>query len=274
MALYAIGDIQGCDRELGALLEAIGFSARRDRLWFVGDLVNRGPDSAAVLRRIRGLGDAAVCVLGNHDLHFLAVALGKGRQRGGDTLDGLLRARDRKVLIDWLLARPLLHAEQDRLLLHAGLPPQWTAQIAVECAREFEHALQQGPERVFDSMYGDGPDLWSAGLGGAERLRFTVNCLTRLRYVDADGRLVLRFKDAPERSRSASLVPWFEAADRAWRGSKIVFGHWSTLGFFRDADVIGLDTGCVWGGSLTALRLDADDARPISVACAESAGGP
>ncbi len=268
MALYAIGDVQGCDRELGALLDEIGFAAGRDRLWFVGDLVNRGPDSAAVLRRIRGLGDAAVSVLGNHDLHFLAGAFGKGRLRGGDTLDDLLRAPDRKALIDWLLARPLLHAEHGRLLLHAGLPPQWTAAVAAECAREFERALQHGPERVLDSMYGDAPDLWSPGIDGAERMRFTVNCLTRLRYVDGDGRLVLRFKDAPDRSRSASLVPWFEASDRAWRGTKVVFGHWSTLGFFRDADVIGLDTGCVWGGRLTALRLDAEDALPVSVGCA------
>ena len=272
MALYAIGDIQGCDRELAALLEKIEFSAGRDRLWFVGDLVNRGPDSLAVLRRIRGLGRAAVAVLGNHDLHFLAVALGKGRLRGGDTLDALLRARDRATLIDWLLARPLLHEEQGRLLIHAGLAPQWTAQIAGECAREFERALQRGPEQLFESMYGDGPDLWSVKLDGAERLRFIVNCLTRLRYLDAAGRLVLRYKDAPGQARGAGLIPWFEAESRAWRGSKVVFGHWSTLGFFRDADVVALDTGCVWGGRLTALRLDTEAAEPVSVGCATSPG--
>ena len=272
MALYAIGDVQGCDRELAALLEKIDFSATRDQLWFVGDLVNRGPDSLGVLRRIRGLGPAAVTVLGNHDLHLLAIAFGKGRQRGDDTLDALLRARDRAALIDWLLAQPLLHEAHGRVLIHAGLAPQWTVQVAAGCAREFERALQQAPERVFESMYGDGPDLWSAQLDGAARLRFIVNCLTRLRYVDAAGRLVLRYKEAPEQARSAGLIPWFEAEDRAWAGSKIVFGHWSTLGFFRDAEVIALDTGCVWGGRLTALRLDTADARPVSVGCATPPG--
>jgi len=269
MALYAIGDVQGCDRELGALLDAIEFSRDRDRLWFVGDLVNRGPDSLGVLRRIRALGDAAVTVLGNHDLHFLAVALGCARTRGGDTLNELLNARDRGALTDWLISRPLVHDDADRrlLLLHAGLPPQWDLPTAIACAREFEQALQRAPERLFDRMYGDSPDLWSADLDGAQRLRFIVNCLTRLRYVDGEGRLALGVKSAPDKTRSATLIPWFDAADASWRGTRMVFGHWSTLGFFRNRDVIGLDTGCVWGGRLTALRLDVAYAAPVSIGC-------
>ncbi|NNM62923.1 MAG: symmetrical bis(5'-nucleosyl)-tetraphosphatase [Steroidobacteraceae bacterium] len=274
MALYAIGDVQGCDRELAALLDRLDFSCERDHVWFVGDLVNRGPDSLGVLRRIRGLGESAITVLGNHDLHLLAVAFGKARERDGDTLQALLQARDRGPLIDWLLSRPLLHrdARRNRLLLHAGLAPQWTPDLATSCARELEQALQRSPEGVFEGMYGDGPEHWTAELEGAERWRFIANCLTRLRYVDARGRLALREKAAPDKARSAQLIPWFEAADAAWHGPKIVFGHWSALGFFRNAEVIGLDTGCVWGGRLTALRLDLEEAAPISVGCAQASG--
>ena len=273
MALYAIGDVQGCDQALAALLERLDFSSRRDRLWFVGDLVNRGPDSVGVLRRIRALGDAAVVVLGNHDLHCLAVALGQARERRGDTLGALLAAHDRRALLDWLLARPLIHPDPalGSVLLHAGLAPQWTIPTAIACAREIEQALQRTPERLFADMYGDGPDRWDRSLEGAERSRFIVNCLTRLRYVDAEGRLVLRAKDAPERTRDRGWIPWFESPARAWRGSRIVFGHWSTLGFYRNGDVVGLDTGCVWGGRLSALRLDVEDAEPVSVTCPKAA---
>lgn len=269
MALYAVGDVQGCDAELGALLRALRFSPDRDHLWFVGDLVNRGPDSAGVLRRIRALGAAATVVLGNHDLHLLAVAFGAAKLRGGDTLDELLGAADRDALLDWLLARPLIHHDpQLRLtLLHAGLPPQWDLATALRCGREFEAALARDPKRVFDRLYGDLPDLWDESLTGAERLRFTVNCLTRLRYVYHGGRLALRAKGAPRSSGTRDLLPWFAAPGARWSGSRVVFGHWSTLGFFRNAAVTGLDTGCVWGGSLTALRLDVPDAQPVSVPC-------
>src|SRR5271165_2441896 len=264
MALYAIGDVQGCDAELGALLKAIGFSADRDQLWFVGDLVNRGPDSLEVLRRVRALGDAATITLGNHDLHLLAVAFGRARLRAEDTLHEVLAAPDRDVLLDWLLRRPLLHEDPARnlCLLHAGLPPQWDMPTARTCAREFERALQHDPAGLFKQMYGDEPDRWQDVQDGAERLRFIVNCFTRLRYLDAGGRLALRAKDAPGKARGHSLIPWFEAANARWHGPRIVFGHWSALGFFRNADVIGLDTGCVWGGSLTALRLDAPASAP------------
>lgn len=272
MALYAIGDVQGCDRELGELLDSLDFSSDRDRLWFVGDLVNRGPDSLGVLRRVHALGAAAIVTLGNHDLHLLAAALGGARLRRGDTLDAVLRAKDRDVLLDWLMHRPLLHTDPERnlVLLHAGLPPQWTLQTAAGCARELEHALRFEPEKLFANLYGDTPDVWDPALDGMERLRFIANCLTRLRYVDDQGRLALKAKGAPKKT-AAPLTPWFEARGARWRGPQIVFGHWSTLGFFRDGNVCGLDTGCVWGGSLTALRLDVPRAKPVSIACAAHA---
>jgi bis(5'-nucleosyl)-tetraphosphatase (symmetrical) len=270
MALYAIGDVQGCDHELGALLDAIHFSVDRDRLWFVGDLVNRGPDSLGVLRRIRSMGAAATVTLGNHDLHLLAVAFGHSRIRSDDTLNEVLAAPDRDSLLEWLAGRPLLHEDPalNVCMLHAGLAPQWTMSLARACAREVEHALQSRPAQLFEKLYGDQPDCWDDALEGDERLRFIVNCFTRLRYIDADGRLMLRVKGSPKKSQTAALIPWFEARDARWRGSRVVFGHWSTLGFFHGTDVTGLDTGCVWGGSLTAWRLDVPDAKPIQVGCA------
>jgi bis(5'-nucleosyl)-tetraphosphatase (symmetrical) len=272
MALYAIGDIQGCDTELAALLEAIKFSADRDRLWFVGDLVNRGPESLQVLRRVRALGDAATITLGNHDLHLLAVSLGSARERREDTLTQILAAPDRELLLEWLLNRPLLHEDADfnLCLVHAGLAPQWDLATARACARELERALRKDPKRLFDQMYGDQPDCWNDALSGADRLRFIVNCFTRLRYVDDSGRLMLRAKGAPKKTQTKSLIPWFEAPNIRWRGARVVFGHWSTLGFFSNSDVIALDTGCVWGGSLTALRLDDADAKPVQIGCRPS----
>jgi bis(5'-nucleosyl)-tetraphosphatase (symmetrical) len=255
MALYAIGDVQGCDAELGQLLGALKFSADRDSLWFVGDLVNRGPDSLKVLRRIRALGDAATVILGNHDLHLLAVAYGGARLRDDDTLDAVLAAPDRDVLLEWLCSRPLLHEDPglNACMVHAGLAPQWDLALARECAHELERALRRDPAKLFDRLYGDQPDRWDDALEGEARLRFITNCLTRLRYLDAEGRLALRAKGS---------------SDARWRGSRIVFGHWSTLGFFSNAHVTGLDSGCVWGDRLTALRLDVPDAKPVQVACA------
>jgi bis(5'-nucleosyl)-tetraphosphatase (symmetrical) len=270
MALYAIGDVQGCNDELGALLDILRFSPDRDRLWFVGDLVNRGPDSLGVLRRIRALGDAATVTLGNHDVHLLAVAFGSAHVRSGDTLSEILAAPDRGALLEWLTGRPLLHEDLalNACMLHAGLAPQWDWALARGCAREFESALKRDPERLLQRLYGDLPDRWDDALEGEERLRFIVNCFTRLRYVDAEGRLMLRVKGSPKKGQTQGLIPWFEAPAARWRGPRIVFGHWSTLGFFNEADVTGLDTGCVWGGSLTALRLDVPDALPVQVACA------
>jgi bis(5'-nucleosyl)-tetraphosphatase (symmetrical) len=275
MALYAIGDVQGCDDELGALLRALRFSADRDRLWFVGDLVNRGPDSLKVLRRIRSLGDAATVTLGNHDLHLLAVAYGSARARSDDTIGETLEAPDRDNLLEWLTGRPLLHEDHalNVCMLHAGLAPQWDLRLARQCAREFEKVLRRDPRKLLDRLYGDQPDRWDDALEGEARLRFIVNCFTRLRYVDADGRLALRAKGSPKKLQTESLIPWFESPEARWRGPRIVFGHWSTLGFFVNTDVTGLDTGCVWGGTLTALRLDVPDAKPVQVACAAPGGG-
>ncbi len=269
MALYAIGDVQGCDAQLGALLASLKFSPDRDRLWLVGDLVNRGPESLKVLRRIRALGEAATVILGNHDLHLLAVSLGKARIRDGDTLDEILAAPDRSALLDWLTTRPLMHEETalNVCMVHAGLPPQWDLSTARNCARDFERALQRNPGKLFDTLYGDQPDRWDPALQGADRLRFIANCLTRLRYVDSDGRLMLRAKGSPKKAQSKALVPWFEAPGARWFGSRIIFGHWSTLGFFSNAHVTGLDTGCVWGDRLTALRLDDPHAGPVQVGC-------
>jgi bis(5'-nucleosyl)-tetraphosphatase (symmetrical) len=273
VALYAIGDIQGCDAELAALLHSLDFSPDRDRLWFVGDLVNRGPASLEVLRRVRALGEAATVTLGNHDLHLLAVAYGTARSKGGDTLEDILEAPDRESLLEWLLHRPLLaeDRELDLCLVHAGLSPQWDLATARRSAREVEHALTHDPEKLFKHMYGDKPDRWDEDLAGKERLRYIVNCLTRLRYVDARGRLDLRAKGSPGKSEHHSLVPWFAVPDAPWRGTRIVFGHWSTLGFFQNPDVVALDTGCVWGGSLTALRLDQPGALPVHVGCVGNA---
>jgi bis(5'-nucleosyl)-tetraphosphatase (symmetrical) len=269
MALYAIGDVQGCDDQLGALLAAVKFSADRDRVWLVGDLVNRGPDSLKVLRRVHALGDSASVVLGNHDLHLLAVSLGKARIRDGDTLAQVLEAPDRDQLLDWLTTRPLIHEEpaMNICMVHAGFAPQWDVETARSCAREFERALQRNPAKLFETLYGDEPDRWQPDLQGTDRLRFIANCLTRLRYVDADGRLMLRAKGSPKKAQAKSLIPWFEAQGARWFGPRIVFGHWSTLGYFRNEHVTALDTGCVWGDCLTALRLDDPEAPPVQVAC-------
>jgi bis(5'-nucleosyl)-tetraphosphatase (symmetrical) len=275
MALYAIGDVQGCDDELGELLTRLKFSADRDQLWLVGDLVNRGPQSLQVLRRVRALGGAAHVVLGNHDLHLLAVALGQAKLRDDDTLDQILAAPDRDALLEWLTSRPLLHEDSvaNLCMVHAGLAQQWDLVQLRACAREAERALQRDPTKFFDKLYGDEPDRWQEDLRGDERLRFIVNCLTRLRYVDADGRLMLRAKGSPKKMQGKSLIPWFDALDARWRGPRIVFGHWSTLGFYRDARVIALDTGCVWGGSLTGLRIDNANAEPVQISCRAASRG-
>ena len=266
MTRYAIGDLQGCEEELRALLVRLKFSADRDRLWFVGDLVNRGPDSLAALRRVRALGDNAVVVLGNHDLHLLAVACGVQRRRRSDTLDEVLAAPDRDTLIEWLLTRPLAHAEGQDLMVHAGVVPQWTAARTVALADEVSRALRRDPRALFEQMYGDEPERWDERLAGPERLRFIINVLTRLRLCTADGRVDLSLKGPPPPPPSA-LRPWFEHPQRATRDVRVVFGHWSALGLVRRPDVLGLDTGCVWGGRLTAADLDTDRA-PLSVDCA------
>ena len=268
MARFAIGDVQGCATELRALLAQLKFSADRDQLWFVGDLVNRGPQSLDCLRLIRSMNANCVVVLGNHDLHLLARAFGADlRDKPGDTLTEILRAPDRGVLLQWLLERPLAYQDptHGELLVHAGLVPQWTAPQTLALSQEVHSALLAGPEDFFEHMYGDKPDLWTEELRGTDRLRFIVNTLTRLRVCTAAGRVALKAKGPPR--AGAGLLPWFEIPGRASSDTRIVFGHWSTLGYVNAHGVIGLDTGCVWGGSLTAVNLDLP-IRPISVACA------
>lgn len=270
MAVYAIGDIQGCHEELLQALEAVGFDPALDRLWSVGDLVNRGPDSLAVLRFFRDLGDSAVCVLGNHDLHLLALAAGNPKHAGEGGLQDVLHAPDRDELLHWLRHRPLAHhdAELGFLMVHAGLPPQWDLATTLACAGEVGAVLRGDTHRdYFMHMYGNKPDLWDPRLSGMERWRFTTNCLTRLRYCTLDGRLALKEKGRPG-SQGAERVPWFEHPERASRGLRIVFGHWSTLGYLARNNVWAIDTGCLWGGSLTLLRLDASPPRPSAVPCA------
>ncbi len=269
MSRHAIGDIQGCCDELRTLLTRIGFSADRDRLWLVGDLVNRGPRSLEVLRFVRALGDNAVVVLGNHDLHLLAVACGSRPVRRSDTLDEILQAPDRDSLLEWLATRPLAHFEAGDLMVHAGVVPQWTVETTLGLAREVEQALRTNPRNLFEHMYGDEPDHWSEDLAGTDRLRFAINVLTRIRVCTKDGRINLRLKGKPPVAGSPWL-PWFDVQSRRTRGTRVVFGHWSALGLFTRGDIIGLDSGCVWGGALTAVDLDSDRSAggaPVSLPC-------
>jgi bis(5'-nucleosyl)-tetraphosphatase (symmetrical) len=275
MAIYAIGDIQGCDDEFARLLDELKFDPNRDRVWLVGDLVNRGPHSLQVLRRVKALGDAAIVVLGNHDLHLLALAYSHSEPpKSKDTLDEILTAPDRDELLAWLRARPILHhdAALGYTMIHAGLPPQWDLNTARRCARELEEALRDETRcrELFENMYGDQPNRWSDDLIGFERLRFITNALTRLRFCRDDGTLELKYKgtiaDAP-----AHVVPWFRAPERRSRGLRIVCGHWSALGFHHEDGVLAIDTGCVWGQQLCAVRLDADSIAPTFVPC--SSGG-
>jgi bis(5'-nucleosyl)-tetraphosphatase (symmetrical) len=260
MATYAVGDVQGCYDALRRLLDQIRFDPGSDRLWFVGDLVNRGPDSLAVLRFIKALGDRAVVVLGNHDLHLLARAEGQTRNAKKDNLDDILNAPDRDDLLTWLRHRPLMHHDAAKrfTMVHAGLPPQWDLPLALACAHELETALRGPDYRDFLSgMYGNEPAIWSPDLTGTERLRFITNCLTRMRYCDPMGRLDLSAKGHPgtQATATTATLPWFRIPWRATRTERIVFGHWSTLKWLAEDNVWSLDTGCLWGGHLTAIRI-------------------
>ena len=269
MPSYAIGDIQGCYAALRRLLDALSFDPAKDRLWLVGDLVNRGPDSLEVLRFVRGLGEAAIVVLGNHDLHLLAVASGNAKHAEQSTLESVLAAPDRDELLDWLRRRPLLHqdAELGLTMIHAGLPPHWDLPLACRCAAELEIALRDADYRDFlHEMYGNRPNRWSPELSGIERLRFITNCLTRLRFCEADGTLALKEKGEIG-SQGKGRLPWFRVPGRKTRGDRIIFGHWSTLGYWSGDNVWAIDSGCVWGGRLTALALDDGAMRPIQLDC-------
>ncbi len=259
MALYAIGDVQGCYPELQRLLAEVNFDLKRDTLWFAGDLVNRGPQSLEVLRFVKGLGERAVTVLGNHDLHLLALLMGARKPHHKDTLDSILTAADRDEWIDWLRRCPLMHCDDQLgyVMLHAGLPPQWSIDEAQQRAAEVEKVLRGDDYATFiGHMYGNQPDQWSDQLHGWQRLRYITNCFTRLRFCDEVGRLELNEKGAPG-SQPEGYQPWFELRDVQQDNVDILFGHWSTLGMRLPGNLHALDTGCVWGGPLSALRIDA-----------------
>ena len=236
----------------------------------MGDLVNRGPQSLECLRYVKSLGQAAVTVLGNHDLHLVCVAAGAARPKKRDTLEAVLEASDGAELVEWLRHRPLMHAERGFALVHAGLLPEWTVERACALAAEVERELQGARHRdLLERMYGDEPDRWSEGLKGIERLRVVINAMTRLRVCDGDGAMVLKFKGEPGDAHD-DWTPWFDMPGRRSRDHAVIFGHWSALGFVERPDVLGLDSGCVWGRSLTAVRLD-DRAR-FQVECPASPG--
>ncbi len=276
MTTYAIGDIQGCYDQLQQLLERIRFDPACDTLWFAGDLVNRGPQSLEVLRFVKGLGERALTVLGNHDLHLLAVWQNKHHHfKSNDTLLPLINAPDRDELLEWLRRRPLLHydAALGCLLVHAGLPPQWDLATAERCAHEVEEALRGDRFLGFmENMYGNKPKQWSEQLDGWERLRFIVNCFTRLRFCTVDGELDFHHKGRPGGGENG-VLPWFRVPGRRSREQRVLFGHWSTLGLYSDDNVRALDTGCLWGGALTALRLDDDTVTQIACPAICAPGG-
>ena len=268
MATYAIGDIQGCFKALTCLLEEAAFDPAEDCLWVAGDLVNRGPDSLATLRFIKALGDSARVVLGNHDLHLLAVAYGIKRASRSDTFDEIINADDADELLSWLRQQPLLHYCPDRnyALVHAGLAPQWSIAQTVSLSQEVEAALK-GPDfkQFLLHMYGDEPDQWHDNLTGWPRLRVITNHLTRMRLCDAEDHLDLRHKHGLEDVRSG-FKPWFAHRHRQSRDINILFGHWAALeGESNEDRVFALDTGCVWGGRLTMMRLE--DHRLFSCSC-------
>jgi bis(5'-nucleosyl)-tetraphosphatase (symmetrical) len=265
LSTYAIGDVQGCLGALEALLEKIRFDLRRDRLWFVGDLVNRGPDSLEVLRFVKSLGEAAITVLGNHDLHLVALAEGFGKRRTDDTLDEVLAAPDRDELVAWLRHCPMLHAERGCVVVHAGLLPQWTVARARELAGEVESALRGPRYRGFlAELYGSRPGYWDEALLGADRLRVIVNAMTRMRFVSAEGVMEFHAKGPPA-SAPRNCYPWFDVPGRQSASATLITGHWSALGLRVAPNLLALDTGCVWGGQLSAVRLE--DRQVFQTAC-------
>jgi bis(5'-nucleosyl)-tetraphosphatase (symmetrical) len=272
MAIYAIGDVQGCFEQLQTLLDKLKFNPQHDTLWFAGDIVNRGPRSLDTLRFIRSLGDRAITVLGNHDLHLLAVANGRGKQGKKDTIKDILNADDRDELLAWLIQQPLIHYDDSLniCLCHAGIYPSWDIEQTQQYAREVEDVLQ-GPKshEFFHHMYGDKPPLWSTHLKGWDRLRFITNAFTRMRYCDEQGHLLLRDKSSPG-NQPKGIHPWFDLAERKTQDVKIVFGHWSTLKNISKRNLYPLDTGCLWGGKLTALKIDNQLTERVEIQCPEA----
>jgi bis(5'-nucleosyl)-tetraphosphatase (symmetrical) len=264
---WLIGDVQGCDEALGALLDAIGFSPSRDHVVVLGDLVNRGPASLAALRRLRALEGAATCLLGNHDLHLLAVAHGVRRAHRSDTLDEILAAPDRAAWLDWVRTRPLAVRSAGWLCVHAGVPPQWDEAQTMALAAEVGARLA-GPEvgEFLQVMYGNEPARWDEALGGADRWRCAINAFTRMRFCRDDGTMDFHAKGGPDTAPPGHR-PWFEIPGRRTEGVPMAFGHWSTLGLIVRPDLMALDTGCLWGRELTAVRVDGGRQEVVQLRC-------
>lgn len=268
MAVYAIGDIQGCLDPLRQLLDRLKFDPSHDQLWLTGDLVNRGPDSVGVLRLARELDGAAVTVLGNHDIHMLAVARGYARLKRTDSIKQVIEAPDADELLEWLRRQPLLYeaSELNTIMTHAGIWPAWSLPQARRLAAEAEAALSGDQfDALMANLYGDEPNHWDESLTGWDRIRFIINAFTRMRFCAPNGDLLLDFKGAPA-DAPPGYIPWFRVPGRLRSDTRIVFGHWSTLGYVHEDEVVALDTGCLWGGALTAVRLDGP-LDPISVDC-------
>ena len=267
---YLVGDIQGCCDAFERMLAEIGFSPSRDHVHVLGDLVNRGPDSAGVLRRLSGLGQSATCLLGNHDMHLLAMAAGIRKPHKGDTAGAMLSDPELPALLDWLRQQRLADQAHGWLLVHAGVVPQWDAAQVLRLAGEVE-ALISGPglAEFLPQMYGNQPALWDEKLQGPERWRFVINALTRLRFCDTAGRMDFDAKEGANLAPSG-LLPWFEVPGRQTATTPIAFGHWSTLGLRNEPLLLSLDTGCVWGGALTAARIDGGRREIVQVQCAQA----
>lgn len=267
MANYAVGDIQGCYNEFEQLLMLIRFDQKKDQLWLVGDLVNRGSGSLEVLRLVKSLGNSAITVLGNHDLHLLAVAAGVAQLHHNDTLDEILAAPDREELLSWLRQQRLIYVQDNYVLLHAGLFPGWSVQKAQTLAHEVEQQLRgENYHTLLKIMYGNTPNQWDDTLSGHERLRIITNALTRMRICTSAGEMEFKFK-GEVKDIPAGHLPWFEIPQRASADATVVFGHWSALGLVNRPNVIALDTGCLWGSALTAIRLQ--DRKIFQINCSK-----
>ncbi len=270
MGLYLIGDVQGCNAALGRLLSEIDFSPSRDQLVMLGDLVNRGPDSLGVLRRLQALDDSAQCLLGNHDLHALAVAAGARPAHKNDTLDALLAAPDAKPLLEWLRWRDMAVFREGILMVHAGVLPSWDTQLTIALATQVTSAIRQNNDRdFFYNMYGNEPTAWHKDLQGTDRLRVVVNALTRLRFCSARGQMEFATKEGAE-GAPKGYMPWFDVPGRLTASTTVAFGHWSTLGVINRPKLIALDSGCVWGGALSAMRVDGGRRELVQVSCEQA----
>ena len=269
MAVYAIGDIQGCYDEFRGLLSKISFNPTHDRLWLVGDLVNRGPQSLQTLEYVHSLGEAAICVLGNHDIHLIACYTGVQNCKAKSSLKPILESPNAKQLIDWMRHRPMAHYDKELnyLMVHAGVIPQWDLETTLQCAHEVEEALRSDDyEVLIQNLYGDKPNLWDPQLADWDRLRIITNVLTRIRYCEKDGVMNFEHKGPPG-SQPQKLSPWFELEDRKSKATRIIFGHWSSLGLNINNNTIATDSGCLWGGQLSAVRIDCEHPELYSVDC-------